>query len=88
MSTTPNIDTIGAAYEAGDAMARGVASHLLANQAVGAAARGELSRALLLAARAHATADRLDDVAHQAFVAALEAVAAATTPTPVPNPRP
>ena len=89
MGTAPHLTTIGAAYSAGDAMARrGRWSQLLANQAVGAAARGELSRALLLAARAHATADRLDDVAHQAFVAALEAVAAATTPTPVPNPRP
>jgi len=80
MSTTPNIDTIGAAYEAGDAMARGVASHLLANQAVGAAARGELSQALLLADRAHETADRLGEAAHQAFRTALEAV--------VPDPRP
>ena len=80
MSTTPNIDTIGAAYEAGDAMARGVASHLLANQAVGAAARGELSQALLLADRAHEVADRRDEAAHQAFAAAIEAV----VPTPMP----
>ena len=86
MSTTTNLNTIGAAFSAGDAMARGRGrwSQLLANQAVGAAARGELSRALLLADRAHATANRLDEVAHQAFVAALEAV----VPTPVPNPRP
>jgi len=85
MGTAPHLTTIGAAYSAGDAMARrGRWSQLLANQAVGAAARGELSRALLLADRAHATADRLDEVAHQAFVAALAAV----VPTPVPNPRP
>ena len=80
MKTTPNIDTIGAAYEAGDAMARGVASHLLANQAVGAAMRGELSWALILANRAHETADRRDEAAHQAFAAAIEAV----VPTPMP----
>ena len=86
MSTAPHLTTIGAAYSAGDAMARGRGrwSQLLANQAVGAAARGELSRALLLADRAHETADRLDEVAHQAFATALEAV----VPTPVPNPRP
>ena len=85
MGTAPHLTTIGAAYSAGDAMARrGRWSQLLANQAVGAAARGELSRALLLADRAHATADRLDEVAHQAFATALEAV----VPTPVPNPRP
>jgi len=83
-STTTNGDTIGAAFEAGDAMARGRWSQLLANQAVGAAARGELSRALLLADRAHATADRLDEVAHQAFATALEAVAATTVPDPRP----
>ena len=81
MKTTPNIDTIGAAYEAGDAMSRGGGwSRLLANQAVGAAMRGELSWALILANRAHEVADRRDEAAHQAFAAALEAV----VPTPMP----
>ena len=81
MKTTPNIDTIGAAYEAGDAMSRGGGwSRLLANQAVGAAMRGELTWSLILAHRAHETADRRDEAAHQAFAAALEAV--------VPDPAP
>jgi len=85
MSTTtnlaPNLDTIGAAFHAGDAMSRGGGwSRLLANQAVGAAMRGELTWALILANRAHETADRRDEAAHQAFAAALEAV----VPDPIP----
>ena len=69
-----------AAIDAGHALAEDGWSRLLANQAVGAAARGEVTWALILAHRAYEVADRRDEAVYQAFLAALSAV----VPTPMP----
>ena len=79
--TKTTTDPLRAAYEAGYAVSIGGGwSRLLVRQAVGAAERGELSWALVLADRACDVADRRDEAAHRAFLTALEAV--------VPTPRP